>query len=314
MNLEKLSKIKITNNENNSNISSSSSIEFSNYNNNKVNYEKYNTGNVLVTTINYTFDIKLSSDSIGDKYFTIYSGEKQCIELMKDNSENIIYLRHLNFFESCAKNKSLIKKTGTLEMLFCALQYVRDFYKTEFKYIFKDNSSIKINDTILSLRIIYIFLYGKTWYMKYINAYPDNIKYLQSLDILNDYLDKTKDIIIYFFRFKINKNNNENNNSNVDDLISDEIFDLFKKKNLDLTKIKLLNEIKKIYRNTNSSREFLVELYKKYGMIIFLLINYFGYYQKILEKLKIKLYFETDMIIPLSVINNIDVIRSSEIR
>jgi hypothetical protein len=45
-------------------------------------------------------------------------------------------------------------------------------------------------------------------------------------------------------------------------------------------------------------------------MIIFLVINYFGYYKKILEKLKIKLYDETDIVIQLSVINNIDVIRN----
>jgi hypothetical protein len=45
-------------------------------------------------------------------------------------------------------------------------------------------------------------------------------------------------------------------------------------------------------------------------MIIFLVINYFGYYKKILEKLKIKLYDETDMIIPLNIINNIDIIRN----
>ena len=47
-------------------------------------------------------------------------------------------------------------------------------------------------------------------------------------------------------------------------------------------------------------------------MIIFLVINYFGYYQKILEKLKIKLYVETNMIIPISLIKNIDIIRNIE--
>lgn len=195
-------------------------------------------------------------------------------------------------------------------MLFCALQYVRDYYNTEFKYVFQDDSSIKINDTIISLKVIYILLYGKTWYMKYIDAQPDDIRYSESLNILNNYLNSTKDNIIYFFKFTINENNNSNNNSQLDNLIFDKIFILFKNKNVELTKKKLLGIIKKIYKKSVSSREFLVELYKKYGMIIFLVINYFGYYKKILEKLKIKLYDETDIIIPLSVINNINVIRN----
>jgi hypothetical protein len=203
-----------------------------------------------------------------------------------------------------------MKKTGTLEMLFCALQYVRDYYNIEFKYVFQDDSSIKINDTILSLKVIYILLYGETWYIKYINAIPDDIRYSESLTLLNNYLDSTKDNIIYFFKFTINENNNSNNNSQIDNLISDKIFILFKNKNVDLNKKKLLGEIKKIYKKSGSSREFLIELYKKYGMIIFLVINYFGYYKKILEKLKIKLYDETDMIIPLNIINNIDIIRN----
>jgi len=311
MNFSKLSRVKIENNENNSSINDIPSIKSNNYNsNNDFKYEKYIIKRVLVTTDNYNFEITLSKDTISDEYFTIYSSEKECCGIMKDNLEHIVYIRHLNFFETCAKNKSLIKKTGTIEMLFCILQYVRDYYKTEFKYIFQDDSSIKINDTILSLKIIYILLYGETWYMKYIDAQPDDIRYSESLNILNNYLDSTKDNIIYFFKFTINENNNSNNNSQIDTLLSDKIFILFKNKNVDLTKKKLLNEIKKIYKKSVSSREFLLELYKKYGMIIFLVINYFGYYKKILEKLKIKLYDETDIVIPLSVINNIDVIRN----
>lgn len=311
MNFSKLSRVKIENNENNSSINDIPSIKSNNYNsNNDFKYEKYIIKRVLVTTDNYNFEITLSKDTISDEYFTIYSSEKECCGIMKDNLEHIVYIRHLNFFETCAKNKSLIKKTGTIEMLFCILQYVRDYYKTEFKYIFQDDSSIKINDTILSLKIIYILLYGETWYMKYIDAQPDDIRYSESLNILNNYLDSTKDNIIYFFKFTINENNNSNNNSQIDTLLSDKIFILFKNKNVDLTKKKLLNEIKKIYKKSVSSREFLLELYKKYGMIIFLVINYFGYYKKNLEKLKIKLYDETDIVIPLSVINNIDVIRN----
>ena len=282
----------------------------SNNSNNDFKYEKYIIKRVLVTTDNYNFEITLSKDTISDEYFTIYSSEKECCGIMKDNLENIIYIRHLNFFETCAKNKSLVKKNGTIEMLFCALQYVRDYYNTEFKYVFQDDSSIKINDTIISLKVIYILLYGKTWYMKYIDAQPDDIRYSESLNILNNYLNSTKDNIIYFFKFTINENNNSNNNSQLDNLIFDKIFILFKNKNVELTKKKLLSIIKKIYKKSVSSREFLVELYKKYGMIIFLVINYFGYYKKILEKLKIKLYDETDIIIPLSVINNINVIRN----
>lgn len=327
--------------ENESNSISSNSNDnnlFVNNFNNEKKYEKHITGHVLLTTDNYKFIITLSSDTIGDKHFTIYSGEQECVGIMKENSENIIYLCHLNFFQTCAKNKSLIKKNGTLEMLFCALQYVRDYYSIacglasqeynesnkvicdshhphlveDFKYIFQDDSSIKINNTNLSLRIIYILLYGQTWYMKYVNAVPDDIIYSQSLIILNNYLDSNKDNIIYFFKFTINQNNTQNNNSKIDNLISNQIFELFKKKNSELTKIKLLNQIKKIYKNSNNSRKFLIDLYKKYGMIIFLVINYFGYYQKILEKLKIKLYVETNMIIPISLIKNIDIIRNIE--
>lgn len=119
MNFSKLSRLKIENNENNSNINDILSIGSNNYNsNNDFKYEKYIIKRVLVTTDNYNFEITLSKDTISDEYFTIYSSEKECCGIMKDNLENIIYIRHLNFFETCAKNKSLVKKMEQLKCYF----------------------------------------------------------------------------------------------------------------------------------------------------------------------------------------------------
>ena len=72
-----------------------------------------------------------------------------------------IYLQHLNFYESCATNKLLIKKTGTIEMLFAVLEYIKQQYGNDLKYFFEDDSKIYIEGITLNLGIIYILLYGE---------------------------------------------------------------------------------------------------------------------------------------------------------
>ena len=272
--------------------------------------------NIQINTSNYKFEINYTKMKSGSEYFTIYNNKGHyCIRIKKDIDEpHEIYLQHLNFFESCAKNKSLLRKTGTIEMLLSILQYIHNFYGTELKYIFQDDSSITILEHALKLNLIYILLYGETWYMKNLNAFCISEEFNINLQIINEYLDTNKDNLYKFFRksFEYNSEiNNENNitsNSSIsENLILNDFITLISKNKI-ITKRQVWQDIKKIYKASSSSREFLNLLYKKYGMSIFIIINYYEYYQYIANKLKKILSFECYMQIPYDFINSINVL------
>jgi len=271
--------------------------------------------NIFIHTSNYTFEIKYTKMKSGSEYFTIYNNRgNYCIRIKRDIDEpNKIYLQHLHFFESCAKNKSLIRKTGTIEMLLSILQYVHHFYGTELRYIFQDDSSITILGHMLKLNLIYILLYGETWYMKNVKAFCISNEFNVNLQIINEYLDTNKDNLTIFFQKSIEYNlniNNENNSLSEDiseNIISEEFIHLISKNNNTITKRRIWQDIKKIYKISSSSRNFLQLLYKKYGMSIFIIVNYYEYYQYISYKLEKILYFECHMQIPSDFISSINI-------
>jgi hypothetical protein len=318
MNFSRFSKVLKNSNINNSNISSIPSVNFSNENNNENNSkiiqnitinEEYNK---LIHTHNYSFEIKYTKMKSGSEYFTIFNNNGHyCIRIKKDNEEpNKIYIQHLNFFESCAKNKSLLKKTGTIEMLLSILQYVHNFYGEELKYIFQDDSSISILGNKLKLNLIYILLYCETWYMKNLNAFCISEEFNINLQIINEYLNTNKDSLSKFFKKSLEFNleiNNENNNIS-ENIILEEFINLISKNNKTITKKQVWKDIKKIYNSSLNSRNFLQLLYKKYGMPIFIILNYYEYYQYISSKIEKILYFECYMQIPNNFINNINVL------
>jgi hypothetical protein len=187
------------------------------------------------------------------------------------------------------------------------LEYIKNLYGDNLKYYFEDDSKIYIDDKILNLSIIYVLLYGETWYMKHINAVPVSNDFLQNLIKINNYLINTKDKFSKFFQ-NMNINNNNNNN---EDYISNNLFNTIKYKlNQNITKKIFLKNIKKIYNESNNSREFLSYLYKQYGMIIFTIIDYFEYYKYITYILKSSLNFNSFMQIPTDIVNNIHLIKS----
>jgi hypothetical protein len=85
-------------------------------------------------------------------------------------------------------------------------------------------------------------------------------------------------------------------------------MDLISKNNNTITKKQVWQNIKKIYKSSSSSRDFLQLLYKKYGMSIFIILNYYEYYQYISNKLKKILYLESYMQIPNDFISGINII------
>jgi len=322
MNFSRLAKGLIVNNENNSNISSILSNNFNNENNNiqAIQNKTVNKENdILIHTSNYSFEIKYTKMKSGNEYFTIYNNKGQyCIRIKKDIEEpNKIYLQHLNFFESCSKNKSLMRKTGTVEMLLSILQYIHIFYGKELKYIFQDNSSITILGNNLKLNLIYILLYGQTWYMKNFNAFSTSEEFNINLQIINEYLDNNKDSLSKFFRKSFesivppvesnSEINNENNNI-LENIILQDFIDIISNNNNTITKRHVWQNIKKIYKSSSSSRDFLQLLYKKYGMSIFIILNYYEYYRYISNKIEKTISFECHMQIPNDFINNINVL------
>ena len=314
MNFGKLSKkyIQSNNNEINSELELSNNInetnEINNYNySNKI---IINKNNIKIKTENYEFQVTVEKMKSGDEYFTIYNKKGEyCVRIKIDNDlKNDIYLQHLNFYESCATNKSLIKKTGTIEMLFVVLEYIKQQYGNDLKYFLEDDSKIYIEDITLNLGIIYILLYGETWYMKNIKAIPVSKEFLETLNIINDYLVNNKDKLSSFFEFTF-----DNNNNLYENIISNKLFNIIKLKHTNITKKILLNKIKKIYNLANTSREFLYNLYKNFGMIIFVLIDYYKYYKHITYIFKKSLNFNSYMQIPTDYVNSFEVIKSINI-
>lgn len=311
MNFGRLSKkyIQSNNNEINSELELSNNINENNENNN-YNYSNkiiINKNNIKIKTENYEFQVTVEKMKSGDEYFTIYNKKGEyCVRVKIDNDlKNDIYLQHLNFYESCATNKSLIKKTGTIEMLFVVLEYIKQQYGNDLKYFLEDDSKIYIEDITLNLGIIYILLYGETWYMRNIKAIPVSKEFLETLNVINDYLVNNKDKLSSFFEFTF-----DNNNNLYENIISNKLFNILKLKHTNITKKILLNKIKKIYNLANNSREFLYNLYKKFGMIIFVLIDYYKYYKHITYIFKKSLNFNSYMQIPTDYVNSFEVIKS----
>jgi hypothetical protein len=271
--------------------------------------ENNNKNNVKIKTENYEFHVIIEKMKSEDKYFTIYNKKGEyCIRIKIDNDlKNDIYLQYLNFYESCAINKSLIKKTGTIEMLLAVLEYIKQEYGNDLKYYFEDDSKIYIEGITLNLGIIYILLYGETWYMKNIKAKPVSEEFIETLNIINNYLINNKDKLSHFFKL------NFNNNNLYDNIISNELFNIIKIKYKNITKKNLFNKIKKIYDLANNSREFLYNLYKYLGLIIFVLIDYYKYYKHITYIFKKSLNFNSYMQIPTDYINSIEIIKKIEI-
>lgn len=302
------------NNENNNNLFNNNENNNELFNNNENNYSNkmiINENKIKIKTENYEFHVIIEKMKSGDEYFTIYNNKNEyCVRVKIDNDlKNDIFLQHLNFYESCATNKSLIKKTGTIEMLFSVLEYIKQQYGNDLKYFFEDDSKINIEGIILNLNIIYILLYGETWYMKNIKAVPVSKEFIEVLNNINDYLVNNKDKLYYFFEF-----NPDNNNNNLyENIISNKLFNIIKLKHKNITKKILLNKIKKIYNSSNNSRDFLYNLYRKFGMIIFIVIDYYKYYKHITYLLKKSLNFNSYMQIPTDYVNSIKVIQNIEI-
>ena len=233
MNFARLSKKYIQhndteNNNENSNELSNNIYENNIYENNEINNSNYfnkiilNQNNVKIKTENYEFHVIIEKMKSEDKYFTIYNKKGEyCIRIKIDNDlKNDIYLQYLNFYESCAINKSLIKKTGTIEMLLAVLEYIKQEYGNDLKYYFEDDSKIYIEGITLNLGIIYILLYGETWYMKNIKAKPVSEEFIETLNIINNYLINNKDKLSHFFKLNFNNNNLYYN------IISNELFNI----------------------------------------------------------------------------------------
>ncbi len=315
MNFTRLSKKYIQHNDTENNNENNNELSNNSYENNEINNSNYfnkiilNQNNVKIKTENYEFHVIIEKMKSGDKYFTIYNKKGEyCIRIKIDNDlKNDIYLQYLNFYESCAINKSLIKKTGTIEMLLAVLEYIKQEYGNDLKYYFEDDSKIYIEGITLNLGIIYILLYGETWYMKNIKAKPVSEEFIETLNIINNYLINNKDKLSHFFKL------NFNNNNLYDNIISNELFNIIKIKYKNITKKNLFNKIKKIYDLANNSREFLYNLYKYFGLIIFVLIDYYKYYKHITYIFKKSLNFNSYMQIPTDYINSIEIIKKIEI-
>lgn len=255
-----------------------------------------------IETENYRFDIIKKRMKLGDEYYEIFNEKgKQCVKIVNyHDNEEIIYLQHLNYFESCSKNKSLMMKHGTLEMLNGMLEFVNRDNPSK-KYYFEDDSSIRIEGHEIQLNILYVLLYGMTWYMINIKAIPTDNEFVEKLERINNYMTSKKDELKAFL--KIDKEEEIINKETLNNIL------LNSNSNNKNIKIK---GIKRIYEESKTSREFIQKIYKRYGMGIFLLVNYYGYYEYINRKIHSQLNFNAEMEIPKEYIESINVIRDKK--
>ncbi len=270
-------------------------LEFDNEILNKITILKKNK--ITIKTKNYEFEIINNLMKTNDEYFVIYDKNfvNEKIKICVDE-ENIIYLEDIDFYN----NHKMI------EMLFALLQVIRNNKKL---YYFEDKST---------LSYICILLYGETWYMKNIYAIPSDKNFSNSLQKINDYLDNNKDKFYKYFNIErlisITRNKKINNFNIQNLLINNIILENIKiEGGIEISKKKLLIEIKNCYNSSNSSREFFGGLYQKFGMSVFSIIDYMEYFKFVEKKLKTYLHFDSYMEIPQDVISKIDVIESVNI-
>lgn len=267
-----------------------------------------------IKTKNHEFKLEITKIKSGDIYYTILNKKGEyCIRIKRDKEiEKEIFIQYLNYYKSCSQK-------NLLEMLLGMLEYIRESNKgEELKYYLEDDSTIEMYGKKIKLNIIYILMYGKTWYMKNVEAIPISNEFVENLEKINNYMINNKDKLIHFFNLKEemknieNNKESENNKNNIIKIPLKILEEIKKNKNNNITSKSIISNIKKIYRESKSSREFLNELYKKYGMKIYLIIDYYSYYEYIAYKLKSQLYFNTYMEIPLKYIEKIDVLNSVE--
>lgn len=138
----------------------------------------------LVTTDNYIFELNIT------KYNTEYHIEYgdpnnrrgPCILLTYSKDSKIIKLNHIDYYKNCAKDKDLLRGTGTQEMLQTALKVVIKMFPDITRVILNDVSNFECNGDDILLSIYYILLYGETWYESKFKAKLTDINKRVSLD------------------------------------------------------------------------------------------------------------------------------------
>lgn len=98
--------------------------------------------------------------------------------------EDDVVFQELTYNDTCGNEKQLEMNTKTIEMLNAAFKAVLRVYPTVTKIVFTDRSYYT-HSTLgnIPMAEYHFFIYGKTWYQKYLGAIPNT----RTQQVLNKY-------------------------------------------------------------------------------------------------------------------------------
>lgn len=123
----------------------------------------------------------------------ILNPKRPCIEIDYDKHDNYAALNTVEYDPKCTVDGQMKRGSGTKEMIEFALDLLKK--KGVRKVQLMDNSTVICNGMRVSLKLMYFFKYGETWYEKhfgfkpteeYVEEYENSKKLRQE----NFYLDK----------------------------------------------------------------------------------------------------------------------------
>jgi hypothetical protein len=194
----------------------------------------------IVSCAEYVYGVTITEDNYLQRHLIKFGGKKACVHIAIYGKEKIANIDGIGHGRRCALNKSLETGKGTEHMLKTALRFVCALYPKTKKFSLKDTSYVKCNDGYtLSLGLLYIAKYGQTWYQK---------KYDAKFEGNND------------IEGAINEINKVLTSRNMKQ------FKAFYKTYLRMTDLeeKYLKECTNIYENSNTLREFIIEICNRY--------------------------------------------------
>lgn len=154
-------------------------------------------------TNNYSFSMSvlLAGSTYTIWYGDVENREGPCVELTYDTEQKeVCKLQGVSYYSRCARNKSLVKSEGTIEMLQSVLKLMIEKFPDIKRVVFNDVSSIECSDGTSAI-VSYTSLtqHGKTWYERYFGARMVHKHERNKLEAFKELLSRTPTQNVFSF-------------------------------------------------------------------------------------------------------------------
>ena len=102
----------------------------------------------------------------------IWNPKRPCIEIDYDKNDNYAALNTVEYDPKCTVDGQMKRGSGTKEMIEFTLELLKK--KGVEKVQLMDNSTVICDGMKVSLKLMYFFKYGETWYEKHFGFKPTN--------------------------------------------------------------------------------------------------------------------------------------------